>query len=48
MRRIGSLMRIAGGATLLALVLYGILALPGLLSDRDSMVPLRTAPQARQ
>ena len=30
---------ILGGALLLAAIMFGILAAPGFLSDRDSMVP---------
>jgi hypothetical protein len=30
---------IFGGALLLAAIMFGILAAPGFLSDRDSMVP---------
>ncbi|MEO8714799.1 MAG: hypothetical protein ABI369_07290 [Acetobacteraceae bacterium] len=48
MRRIGSVMRIAGGGALLTLVLYGILALPGLITDRNSIVPVQPASQVRQ
>jgi hypothetical protein len=40
--------RIAAGATLLFVVLYVILALPGFLSDRDSMVAIHLTPEASQ
>ena len=36
-------LRLAAGATMLAAVLYGLLAAPGLVSDRDSLVPAQPA-----
>ena len=39
--------RALGGAVLMAVMLYAALAAPGLLSDRDSTVPLRMR-EARQ
>ena len=33
------LLSILGGVLLLAAIMFGILAAPGFLSDRDSMVP---------
>ncbi len=32
-------LRLAAGMAMLAAVLYGLLAAPGLVSDRDSIVP---------
>ena len=39
---------IAAGACLLAVFLYLLLALPGVLSDRDSIVPLTTMQKAQR
>ncbi len=39
--RMGRALRGLGGAALMAAVLWAALAAPGLLSDRDSTVPLR-------
>lgn len=41
--RIKERLRLVAGAAMLAAVLYGLLALPGLVSDRDSLVPARPA-----
>ena len=46
MRSARTAFRIAAGATLLALALYGILAAPGLLTDNANSVPERTLHQA--
>ena len=42
MRIITGVLDIAAGGCLLALFLYLVLALPGVLSDRDSIVALAT------
>ena len=34
-------LRLVAGAAMLAAVLYGLLAAPGFISDRDSLVPVR-------
>ena len=34
-------LRVAIGAVLLAVALFALMAMPGLVSDRDSTVPLR-------
>ena len=34
-------LRVAAGAAVLAVVLYGLLAAAGLVSDRGSLVPVR-------
>jgi len=39
-------LRLAVGAVLLAAALFALLAVPGLVSDRDSTVPLHTAQKA--
>jgi hypothetical protein len=41
-------MRLALGAALLAAALFGLMAMPGLVSDRDSTVPLHPAREARR
>jgi len=41
-------MRLALGAALLAAVLFGLMVAPGLVSDRDSTVPLHPMREARQ
>ena len=41
-------LRVAIGAVLLAAGLFALLAAPGLASDRDSMVPLHQAREARR
>jgi len=41
-------LRVAAGALLLAAVLFTLLAAPGLVSDRDSTVPLQPAQEARR
>ena len=46
MRTIARLLGIAVGSCLFALFLYIILALPGVLSDRDSIVALTTPQRA--
>ena len=40
--------RLAIGAALLAAILFGLVAMPGLVSDRDSTVPLHPAREARR
>lgn len=40
--------RLALGAALLAAALFALLAVPGLVSDRDSTVPLHRVREARQ
>ncbi len=39
-------LRVAAGAVLLAAALFALLAVPGLVSDRDSTVPLQAAREA--
>ena len=39
-------LRVAIGAVLLAVTLFALTALPGLVSDRDSTVPLRSVREA--
>ncbi len=39
-------LRVAAGALLLAAALFALLAVPGLMSDRDSTVPLQPAQEA--
>ncbi len=39
-------LRLAIGAVLLAAALFALLALPGLVSDRDSTVPLQPVREA--
>ena len=41
-------MRLALGAALLAATLFALMAAPGLVSDRDSKVPLHQAREARR
>ncbi len=41
-------MRLALGAALLAATLFALMAAPGLVSDRDSTVPLHPAREARR
>jgi len=41
-------LRVALGAALLAAVLLALMAAPGLVSDRDSTVPLQPVREARQ
>ncbi len=41
-------MRLAFGAGLLAATLFVLMAMSGLVSDRDSMVPLHQAREARR
>ena len=38
-------LKLAAGAALLAVILYALAAAPGLLSDRDSLVPAGTTRQ---
>ena len=40
--------RLVLGSTLLAAVSYAMLALPGLVSDRDSVVPAHRMQEARR
>jgi len=39
-------LRVAAGAVLLAAALFALLAVPGLVSDRDSTVPLQQVREA--
>ena len=39
-------LRVAIGAVLLAVALFALMAMPGLVSDRDSTVPLRPVREA--
>ncbi len=39
-------LRLALGAALLAAMVFGLMAMPGLVSDRDSTVPLRPVREA--
>ena len=48
MRSVTRTARIAAGSILLALGLYILLALPGVLADQDSTVPVRASQAARQ
>ena len=41
-------LRVAIGAALLAVALLAAMAMPGLVSDRDSTVPLHQAREARR
>ena len=41
-------LRLALGAALLAAALFALMAMPGLVSDRDSTVPLHPVREARQ
>ena len=41
-------LRLALGAALLAAALFALMAMPGLVSDRDSTVPLHLAREARR
>jgi len=41
-------LRVAIGAVLLAAALFALLMVPGLVSDRDSTVPLQPAQEARR
>lgn len=45
--RASSRLKLAAGAVLLAVTLYALAAAPGLLSDRDSFVPV-SAPREAQ
>ena len=40
--------RLALGAALLAATLFALMAMPGLVSDRDSTAPLHPVREARQ
>ncbi|MDT7953781.1 MAG: hypothetical protein RQ966_19955 [Acetobacteraceae bacterium] len=44
--RIRDALKLATGAALLASLLYVLMAAPGVLSDRDSVVPLGTTREA--
>lgn len=46
--RMKNRLRLAAGAAMLAAVLYSLLAVPGLVSDRDSLVPVSTTREARR
>ena len=39
-------LRLVGGAMLMAVAIWLILSVPGFLSDRASIVPVLTAPEA--
>ena len=41
-------LRVAAGAAMLAMVLYGLLAAAGLVSDRDSLVPVCAQQESRR
>ena len=41
-------LKLAAGAVLLAATLYALAAAPGLLSDRDSLVPASTPQEAQR
>ena len=41
-------LEVAGGAVLLAAVMWGLLAAPGFLSDQDSTVPAMHVQEARR
>ena len=41
-------LRVAAGAAMLALVLYGLLAAAGLVSDHDSLVPVRAQQKSQR
>ena len=43
-----SVWKVVGGAVLLAAMLFGLMAAPGLLFDRDSTAPLHPMREARQ
>ena len=43
-----SVWKVVAGAVLLAMMLFGLMAAPGLLSDRDSTVSLHPMREARQ
>jgi len=43
-----SVWKVVGGAVLLAAMLFGLMAAPGLLSDRDSTAALHPVREARQ
>ena len=43
-----SRLKLAAGAVLLAATLYALTAAPGLLSDRDSLVPANAPQEARR
>ena len=48
MEMIGKSLRIAAGATLLSATIYLILAIPGLVSDRDRTVPIHDLQETRR
>lgn len=41
-------LRVAAGAVMLAVVLYGLLAAAGLVSDHDSLMPVRAQQESRR
>ena len=41
-------LRVAAGAAMLAVVLYALLAAAGLVSDRDSLVPVHAQQESRR
>ncbi len=43
MRNTRTALRIVGGGLLFAIIVYGVLALPGLIDDRASTVPIQSA-----
>lgn len=46
MRNTRAALRIVGGSILLAVLVYSILALPGLIDDRASTVPIQSTLRA--
>ncbi len=46
MRNIRAALRIVGGSILFAIVVYSLLALPGLIDDRASTVPIQSTLRA--
>jgi hypothetical protein len=48
MKMIGRAIQLIVGAALFAAAIYMVLAMPGLMSDRDSTVPNRLVLESRQ
>jgi hypothetical protein len=48
MKKIGRAIQLIVGAALFAAAIYMVLAVPGLMSDRDSTVPKRLVLESRQ
>ncbi len=44
MRNTRAALRIVGGGLLFAIIVYSVLALPGLIDDRASTVPIQSTP----